>query len=1424
MDSNPNFVVIGDLNHDNNLDLIVITSGYNGITVYLGYGNASFEKSTTYSTGYRSLPKSMTIADFNNDRNLDVAVANYGTNNIGIFLGYGNGSFMHQKTYTAGSSRPLSIVTGDMNNDDQSDLIVANYGTHSIGVFLGFGDGSFGKQRLFSTDYDSFPQSICIGDFNDDQNLDIAVANYGTDNVGIFFGYGNGSFEKQMSFSTNAQSHPYSLAVGDFNNDHYLDIAVANYGTNNIGLLFGYGNGTFSKQKTFSTGTNSGSFSIVTIDLNNDNILDIVINNYKQNSISVFLGDISGNFSNQMTYPTKTGPCSLALADFNNDNRLDLIVVTNGTGFLNIFLGYYPVAFQTKYFSVSSRLFNPTVVISADLNNDNKSDIVIGNSLEFEILIYLGYGNGTFGLKAKYFAGMGSLSYSIAVGDLNHDNYQDIVVANSLASNIVIFLGFGDGTFTISNNYTTGIGSVPYSVVLTDLNNDNRLDIIVSNSNLDNIGIFFALGNGTFGDQKTYSTGNGTRPQAVIVDDFNNDNILDIVVANYASSSLGIFLGLGNGTYLAQRKYTTGINPNSIASGYFNNDAWKDIVVACPYDRIVQIFFGQKDGSFVSKSIYEVPPLTYDKPQYIVTGDFNNDKALDVAFTTLAGLVYVIIGNNNGSFQQNPKPVSKVSKAPTTMPFTTDDFNNDNLLDLVVVSYSSFQIGVVLSHDYGYFTNYELYSTGSATSPFSLLTNDFNNDTYLDIAVANSGSDNIEILFGDGNVTFRNKTTYSTGSGSQPHSVITDDFNNDKQMDIVVVNSGSDNICILFGYANGSFGNQKTFSTGSYSNPQSTAAGDFNYDNWLDLVVANSGTDNIALFLTYDSAPFLNENIYTSMFNLTPNSVAMSDFNKDNQLDIVTANYQDNIGIFFGYGNGSFSHPVIYSTGFDSNPQFVGVADLNNDNQVDIIVANTFTNNIGIFFGYKNGTFSNQTSYSTDECIGPFSFVVNDFNNDTRLDISVLTYTTGCIYTFFGNGDGTFPTSNYISIDSQSKSISSGDFNNDHYLDFVIANFNKGTIDLYFGYGNGTFTKRDNGYDVNDNPRYIAVGDLNNDTWLDVAFAAGSYITNHVGILFGSAFGNLSSLQRYYTGSDSEVYSVIIVDLNNDNRLDIVFSTVGRRSVTVWPLPSLLGYNSIGIFVGKGDGSFLDQTMYSTGSFSGPFSAVVGDFNNDKRLDVVVTDFIQKNICILFGYQYVTFEAMATYSTGENSTPRSVTVANLNNDKLLDIVVANSAIDNICLFYGYRNGSFIKGEVYSTGSNSKPYSVAIGDFNDDNQSDIVVANYNSDNIMIFVRQLDGTFVVSGIYSTGDSSAPYSIIVAYLNEDKWLDIAVANYGANYVVVFLGQVNGTFINKKYSLDFGSRPTSIIVGDFNRDTLLDIATTNYGTSSIGFLMRVC
>jgi hypothetical protein len=460
-----------------------------------------------------------------------------------LFLGFGNGTFSDQTTYPTGqNSAPKAIAIGDFNNDSRLDIVVAYGGSDNIGIFLGYDSGTFASVTNYSTGNDSYPCSVALGDFNNDNRLDIVVANSGTKNLGVFIGYGNGTFSVMIPYSTGSLSGPVWVVVGDFNKDSRLDLAVALSGTNNIGVLFGNGNGTFSSPTLYSIGSDSDPYSLAIGDFNNDNQLDIAIANFGSNSFSVLLGLVNGTFFSPLNYFIANGslPLSIAVGDFNNDSRLDIIVTNSGIDNVGVFLGYVSESFLNAPAYSTGPSSRPTSIAVGDFDNDTRLDVVVANNGTDNIMVLLGSGYGTFVSHASYSTGNDSNPCWVAVGDFNNDNRLDIAVANSGNDNIGIFLSNGTGTFSSQITYSTGLDSQPYSVAVLDFNNDTQLDIAVANYGSNSVGVFFGYGNGSFQNQSIFYTGFDSHPFGIVVGDVNNDNLTDIVVTNNEYGNIDI--------------------------------------------------------------------------------------------------------------------------------------------------------------------------------------------------------------------------------------------------------------------------------------------------------------------------------------------------------------------------------------------------------------------------------------------------------------------------------------------------------------------------------------------------------------------------------------------------------------------------------------------------------------------------------------------------------------------------------------------------------------------------------------------------------------------------------------------------------------------------------------------------------------------
>lgn len=141
---------------------------------------------------------------------------------------------------------PNSIAIGDFNGDGRPDLAVSNLNSDDVTLLRGRGDGTF--ISLGAVIVGSSPTSVKFEDFNGDGMLDLAVARNGppprsSGFVAVLLGNGNGSFQPAVSYATGG-SNASSLAVGDFNGDGVVDLAVTQAGSNNVSVLLGLGDGT----------------------------------------------------------------------------------------------------------------------------------------------------------------------------------------------------------------------------------------------------------------------------------------------------------------------------------------------------------------------------------------------------------------------------------------------------------------------------------------------------------------------------------------------------------------------------------------------------------------------------------------------------------------------------------------------------------------------------------------------------------------------------------------------------------------------------------------------------------------------------------------------------------------------------------------------------------------------------------------------------------------------------------------------------------------------------------------------------------------------------------------------------------------------------------------------------------------------------
>jgi hypothetical protein len=321
------------------------------------------------------------------------------------------------------------------------------------------------------------------------------------------------------------------------------------------------------------------------------------------------------------------------------------------------------------------------------------------------------------------------------------------------------------------------------------------------------------------------------------------------------------------------------------------------------------------------------------------------------------------------------------------------DFNNDGVLDLAVVNYSSSNVSILLGNADGTFQGALNFTTG--TAPLSVAVGDFNADGKLDIVTANAYD--ISILLGNGNGTFQAPTNIGIGIGigSNPTSVAVGDFNGDGKLDLGVTanttlsyygsiySNGYANV--LLGNGDGTFQAAQSFAAGSGYHT-SAAVGDFNGDGKQDFAMANFDYGTVSVLLGDGRGALGAPTDFSAGDH--PQSVATADVNGDGKLDLVTANlWGANVSVLLGNGNGTFQAPVTSAVG--PNPTAVAVGDFNRDGKPDLAVINS--SGVSVLLGNGNGTFQNPLTYATGGS-PPLSVAVGDFNGDGFPDLAVANY------------------------------------------------------------------------------------------------------------------------------------------------------------------------------------------------------------------------------------------------------------------------------------------------------------------------------------------------------------------------------------------------------------------------------------------------
>jgi VCBS repeat protein len=689
-----------------------------------------------------------------------------------------------------------------------------------------------------------------------------------------------------------------------------------------------------------------------------------------------------------VAYPTASQPRTVTIDDVNADSYPDLIVPSNGTNLTQIFLGTATGLYGGNPDITLVGDFNSQKAAVADFNNDGRKDIAVVFYFG-GIQIWLQDPAGQF-VSSTTLGVSGTGNRCVVASDLDGDGWIDLAATSEqgfsppFLGRVTLWMGSPSG-FVSGGSYTTG-GLIADWVVVADLNEDGKNDLVVTNDDpsntvsvLLNTGIAFPR----LASPTQYNVGPG--PNTCTTADLNGDGHVDVATADWSDvSSVSVLLGVGNGTLQpASITFPSSLQESdafAIAAGDMTGDGRVDLVVAGGVMGTAWVMPGNGNGTFGATRLYGVGATA----RGVALGDVNGDGRLDIATSNLnSNTVQVLTASASGGFAGAVYPIG--SDTPSS--FNVDDrlagtlaagdVNGDGHVDLATTHATSGTASISLGAGNGSFAPPSQVSVG--TNPQAVQLADLDQDGKLDLITANEGSGTVSVLLGKGDGTFKGKSNF--GVGRSPWYVLAADVDRDGRTDLIAADNADNTVSVLLKNQGGGFKSRVKFPANA--GPAWIAAADLNGDGFLDLVVANYNAGGFSVLYGTGTSSLFGPPTFTSVGGAA-RSVAVADLNLDGTPEILVANFGfARTEVWSSTGFGTYALSGFTNTWFE--PRQVAAGDLDQDGHSEVLVAAR----VGQTFAYSGSPVPAGIRPLGFGSSG-LSLVAADVNEDGRPDLVSL--------------------------------------------------------------------------------------------------------------------------------------------------------------------------------------------------------------------------------------------------------------------------------------------------------------------------------------------------------------------------------------------------------------------------------------------------
>jgi hypothetical protein len=739
----------------------------------------------------------------------------------------------------------------------------------------------------------------------------LVVRGAGEDEISVLLGEDGGGFRAPTA--SPVADAPASLAVGDFDADGRVDVAVAHDNADSLSLLFGRGDGGFGAPT----------------------------------SVPVAPFPLPSPLQIDSAYRSSV----IAAGDFNHDGDPDLAVGYVPEGELVVLIGAPGGRFEAprRLGAVGSNYSKRPALTIGDVNADGNSDLAFSGSDDVSVL--LGRGDGRFSSPRTFTGGARAIN-AIAIGDLDGDHSSDLALASNFPSEGVSLLaGRGSGRFRGPAHIK--VSGDAASIALVDLNGDRDLDLAVPDSR--GVSIVLNRTHWCLGRRVTRLAGpsgrvRGTAGPDVIIGSEGPDVIdggggadricgrgrADILKGGRGRDQVA---GEQGDDHLigasGDDRLDGGLGADRISGGPGN-----DLVRAAGtrrdrvdcgrgHDRAIT---DRRDRARHCERAGPVPSISFRGPLYLQVGhdsdgrvtvaDFNRDRDPDLAVMN-RDYVSIRLGASGTAFGRERRFRAGSHFAESA---AVEDLNSDGNLDLAITDSSSASVAVLLGDGSGRFdaprTVLEREGPCCLGGDPPLAVGDLDRDGSADLVLA--GHNELLVLAGDGAGGFDRPTNLSLGDA--PAAVGVSDFNADGRPDLAVADAFSGQLSIVPGQPTGPFGPPVSFDVGRY--PRSLVIGDFNKDADADLAV---GTGWVSVALGSAGNRFR----APRTFPVRAGPLSQGDFNSDGQLDLVAV-AEDRVVILTADGRGGL-HPAIRFPILEA-ANAVAVGDFDRDGKPDVVL------------------------------------------------------------------------------------------------------------------------------------------------------------------------------------------------------------------------------------------------------------------------------------------------------------------------------------------------------------------------------------------------------------------------------------------------------------------------------------------------------